>query len=206
MNNMDYMTMAIRIRAVAIALGSACMAAGLTLSAQEGKVSAATYAPKQMPDGKQWTTVNLNVDTDQSSCYDGDEANCRRYGRLYTWEAAQQVCRLLGNGWRVPANEEWRQLGNHFGGIRQESADLGKAAFTALMTGGRSGFNAVLGGGRNDKDKQYARIGAHGFYWTSSESGPDRAWFYNFGSGAQSFGRHENGEKLGAFAVRCIRE
>ena len=197
--------MAIWIRSVAIALGLACTAPVLT-AGQDAKVSAADYAPKRMPDGKQWTTNNLNVSADQSSCYDDSEQNCRRYGRLYTWQAAQRICPVLGDGWRLPTNEEWRQLGSHFGGIRQESADLGKAAFTALMTGGRSGFNAVLGGGRNDKDKQYARIDAHGFYWSSSESGPDRAWFYNFGSGAQSFGRHENGEKLGAFAVRCVRE
>jgi uncharacterized protein (TIGR02145 family) len=197
--------MTIRFGTVAIALGLACTPPVLT-ALQDAKVSAVVYAPKQMPDGKQWTTINLNVSTELSSCYDDAEQNCRRYGRLYTWQDAQRVCGLLGAGWRLPTSEEWRQLGMHFGGIRQESADLGKAAFTALMPGGRSGFNAVLGGGRNAKDKQYARIDAHGLYWTSSESGPDHAWFYNFGSGAQSFGRHEHGEKLGAFAVRCVRD
>jgi uncharacterized protein (TIGR02145 family) len=33
-----------------------------------------------MPDGKKWTTANLNVDTDGSYCYEDAELNCRRYG------------------------------------------------------------------------------------------------------------------------------
>ncbi len=33
---------------------------------------------------------------------------------------------------------------------------------------------------------QYARLEAHGFYWTASESDPGRAWFYNFGQGSLS--------------------
>lgn len=180
---------------------------GLTL----GSVSAAQSPPasppsKRMPDGKQWTTKNLNVETEGSYCYDNAEENCRQYGRLYTWASAQQACRALGGGWRLPTNEEWRGLGSQYGGIRQESADLGKAAYTALLTGGQSGFDAVLGGGRTDKSGEYLRLDAHGFYWSSTENGPDRAWFYNFGKGGQSFGVHENGEKLRAFSVRCVKD
>lgn len=49
-------------------------------------------------------------------------------GRLYAWESAQQACAAIGDGWRLPTNEEWRQLGNRYRGIRPESADLGKAS------------------------------------------------------------------------------
>ncbi len=161
---------------------------------------------KRMLDGKQWMTENLTVTTERSYCYDNSEENCRRYGRLYTWASAQQACRALGGGWRLPTNEEWRQLGNRYGGIRQESADLGKAAYSALMAGGSSGFNAVLGGGRTDKSGEYLRIAAHGFYWSATESGPDRAWFYNFGKGSESFGQHDDGETLRAFSVRCVKD
>jgi uncharacterized protein (TIGR02145 family) len=159
-----------------------------------------------MPDGKLWMTENLTARADDSYCYDGSDENCRRYGRLYTWESGQRACRALGADWRLPSNEEWRQLANHFGGIRQESADLGKAAHDALIIGGASGFNAVYGGGRADKNGEYARLDAHGLYWSSTESGPDRAWVYNFGTGGQSLGRHEGLEKLWAFSVRCVKE
>jgi uncharacterized protein (TIGR02145 family) len=181
------------------------------LSLAVGTVAVA-QPPSQSPpstrflDGKQWTTENLNVATEPSSCYDNSEQNCRRYGRLYTWESAQQACRALGGEWRLPSSDEWRQLGSHYGGIRQESADLGKAAYTALITGGSSGFNAVYGGGRTDKSGEYSRLEAHGFYWSATASGPDRAWFYNFGKNGQSFGQHKDGEKFWALSVRCVRD
>jgi uncharacterized protein (TIGR02145 family) len=114
-----------------------------------------------MADGKQWTTVNLTVDVPSSYCYEDSEMNCRQYGRLYTWDAAQQGCRTLGDGWRLPTDNEWRQLAKHYGGDR-DSNDAGHAAYTALMSGGSSGFNALLGGNRTD-DAHYERVGAHGF-------------------------------------------
>jgi uncharacterized protein (TIGR02145 family) len=161
---------------------------------------------KRMADGKEWTTRNLDVDVAPSSCHDGAPENCRTYGRLYPWASAGRACAALGDRWRLPTNEEWYALGTAYGGIREEAADEGRAAYEALIAGGRSGFEAVLGGGRNDKDLQYLRRDAHGFYWTSTESGPETAWFYNFGRNGVSMGRHAGGEKLRGFAVRCVRD
>jgi uncharacterized protein (TIGR02145 family) len=142
---------------VAIALGMAC-------SASCQRRSANTMS-RQMADGKQWTTHNLNVETAPSYCYENAELNCRQYGRLYTWESAQRGCQSLGDGWRLPTDDEWRQMAKHYGGVSQDSDDKGKVAYQALLAGGRSGFNALLGGGRGD-DGRYARLEAHGFYWT----------------------------------------
>ena len=169
------------------------------------RVSETITSSKRMPDGKQWTTENLNLDMAESYCYAGAELNCLRYGRLYTWRSAQRGCRSLGDGWRLPENDDWRQMAKHFGGIRDESADTGKAAYDALSIGGNLGFNALLGGGRAP-DGQYARLDAHGFYWTASETAPGTAWFYNFGKGQVSLGRHDDGEKQRAFSVRCVRD
>jgi uncharacterized protein (TIGR02145 family) len=158
-----------------------------------------------MADGKQWTVENLNVDTATSYCYDDVELNCRRYGRLYTWESAQRGCRSLGVGWRLPTDGDWRQLARRYGGVSEDSPEKGKAAYTALLIGGNSGFNALLGGGRSDAG-EYARLEAHGFYWTTSESAPATAWFYNFGKGGLALHRQREGEKQGAFSVRCVSE
>src|SRR6266545_4843090 len=173
-------------------VGAACLTHS---SADDQKVPS-----KQMPDGKQWTTDNLSVVSDGSYCYEDAEPNCRRYGRLYTWEAARRGCQSLGDGWRLPTNDEWRELAKHYGGLREESDDRGKAAYEALLIGGSSGFNALLGGGRSD-DGQYARLAAHGFYWTASESDPASGWFYNFGRGGQALHRQREGEKGRAFSV-----
>jgi uncharacterized protein (TIGR02145 family) len=177
----------------------------LTLgSAAVAQPSASNPASKQMPDGKQWTSENLSVATDGSFCYDDAPANCRRHGRLYTWDAAQRACPALGGGWRLPTNDEWRQLAKHYGGVLGDSADEGKGAYAALVTGGSSGLGVVFGG-RRDPDGTYARANAHGFYWTAAAaSEPGAPWFYNFG-GQRFLNRHGDGDPRTALSVRCVR-
>ena len=158
-----------------------------------------------MADGKEWTTDNLNVDASPSYCYDDAEANCRRYGRLYTWASAQRACQSLGSGWRLPADDEWRQLAKRYGGISSDSADEGRASFTALVSGGASGFNAVMGGTR--RAGEYSRVEAHGLYWTASQNNDSAtAPFYNFGKNGGALHRQPQGEKQMAISVRCVRE
>jgi uncharacterized protein (TIGR02145 family) len=97
-------------------------------------------------------------------------------------------------------------MAKHYGGVREDSGDSGKAAYTALLVAGGSGFNALRGGDRDADDHKYARLEAHGFYWTASESKPTSAWFYNFGQGGPSLNRHSEGDKEMAASVRCVRD
>jgi uncharacterized protein (TIGR02145 family) len=198
----------IRLRVVAIALSIASASVGAADSAQRSakdqNVSVTIASSKRMADGKQWTTANLNVNASPSYCYDDAEANCRRYGRLYTWASAQRACEMLGSGWRLPTDNEWRQMAKRYGGVSDDSPDKGRAAFTALSSGGASGFNAVLGGNRSDG--KYARSEAHGFYWTASDNDPSTAPFYNFGKGGRALHRQPQGDKRMAISVRCISE
>ncbi len=143
-----------------------------------------------MADGKRWTVRNLDVEIEGSYCYDG---SCRQYGRLYTWESARRACRSLGQEWCLPADDDWQQLAGLYGG----------AAYRTLLTGGNSGFGALLGGGR-DLDGRFARLEAHGLYWTATEDGPASAVFYNCAKGKLSLFRQSQGEKQRAFSVRCV--
>src|SRR5947199_8040525 len=100
-NCVEEKTRMIRVRVMSVALSIAfgfITASREPLSAQDEKASGSMYSAKRMADGKQWTTQNLNVNTVPSYCYDDAELNCRRYGRLYTWESARRGCQLLGNG------------------------------------------------------------------------------------------------------------
>ena len=162
------------------------------------------HASKRMADGKRWSTRNLSVPTTESYCYDNSEQNCDRYGRLYTWDAARRACQSLGAGWRLPTDDEWQEMAKHYGGVGNESKDNGKAVFAALLSGG-AGFDAVLGGNRAP-DGQYARLEAHGLYWTASENNESTAPFYNFGRGSQALFRQPQGDKRMAISVRCISD
>ena len=164
----------------------------------------ASHASRRMADGREWSTRNLDSNVVPSYCYEDAEVNCRRYGRLYPWESARRVCQALGEGWRLPTDGEWRQLAKKYGGVSEDSDDGGKAAYRTLLPGGGSGFNALLGGGRGE-DGQYARLEAHGFYWTASEAEPGAACFYNFGKGGLALYRQSSGEKARAISVRCVR-
>jgi uncharacterized protein (TIGR02145 family) len=123
---------------------------------------------------------------------------------LYTWQSAQRACQSLGAGWRLPTDDEWRQMARRYGGISDDSADKGTAAFAALMSGGTSAFNAVLGGNRSEG--QYARLEEHGFYWTASDNDAASAPYYNFGQNGHALHRQPQGEKGMAISVRCVRE
>ncbi|MCB9352118.1 MAG: caspase family protein [Lewinellaceae bacterium] len=99
--------------------------------------------------GKQWLGRNLNLEVLGSYCYDDDSANCREYGRLYTWAAAKEACKKLGAGWRLPEDEEVAELYQHIGD--------NKSVYKTLIKGGSSGFAALLGGA-GDSDGGYVHL------------------------------------------------
>jgi len=160
--------------------------------------------PVKVLDDHVWMATNLNLNIPNSFCYENVKENCERYGRLYIWESAKQGCKLLGEGWRLPTNGEWRRLTMLYGGVAGDSNVTRKEAYKALLYAGTSGFNALLGGGRAP-DSQYSRLDAHGFYWTASESDSSTAWFYNFAKGSQALYQQDAGEKTRAFSVRCVK-
>jgi hypothetical protein len=125
-----------RVGLVAIVLSIASASVGGADSAQRSAKNenvSATISSRRMADGKEWTTTNLNVNASPSYCYDDAESNCRRYGRLYTWASAQQACAMLGSGWRLPTDNDWRQMAKRYGGVSDEAADKGRAGVQGTL-------------------------------------------------------------------------
>jgi uncharacterized protein (TIGR02145 family) len=163
-----------------------------------------SYLLKRMSDNLLWMTNNLKLKTENSFCYDNNEINCEQFGRLYTWEAAMEVCTLLGDGWRLPTNAEWQQLAEFYVSGANDSVERRKMSYRSLLQGGDVGFNAILGGARRSS-LEFARIQAHGFYWTATSVDSTTACFENFAKGSQSLYHQRDGEKSSAFSVRCVR-
>jgi uncharacterized protein (TIGR02145 family) len=59
--------------------------------------------------GVKWMAENMNYKTSSGSwCYDNNESNCMKYGRLYTWKAARTACPPVG--WKLPDKQDWDNL------------------------------------------------------------------------------------------------
>jgi uncharacterized protein (TIGR02145 family) len=161
------------------------------------------YAVKKLKNEKLWMTMNLNIKIPASYCYDDNEDNCKRYGRLYTWNDAQKLCRTIEAGWRLPSRDEWLQLTQAYGGGNIDSTEVRKNAYQELMPSGSAQFNAMLAGGRDDS-KKYGRCEAHGFYWSATAYDSSTAWFANFAKGSQALYLNNN-LKSHAHSVRCVK-
>ena len=155
---------------------SANQSSGTFKDARDGQ----TYPWVRLKDGKKWMAQNLNYETADSWCLNDEAENCKKYGRLYTWQAAQTVC---PKGWQLPSNEDWWEMisfykadDDHF---EYYGWYTGEVAYQALRPGGESGFSAVLGGGRNQRGG-FRSPEVYGHYWTSSEKNETRGWAYNF--------------------------
>lgn len=156
-------------------------------------------------DSPQWLAENLNYELPDSWCYEADPDNCSALGRLYTWEAAKTACAGLGDGWRLPTEAEWRTLSDRYGGADVEANfEGGKAAYSALIEAGQSGFSARLGGYRKSVDGSFRQMGRYGDYWTATSGDAEKAWSFGFSSGYQKLSRNYS-TKLDALSCRCVR-
>ncbi len=71
--------------------------------------------------GKTWLAENLNYQIGKSLCYDNDNANCDKYGKLYDWNTAKKACLP---GWHLPTSKEWDNLAQVAGGKRERDYDM----------------------------------------------------------------------------------
>lgn len=81
------------------------------------------YQTVELRDGNRWLAENLRFEAEGSFPADSrpeeqvlatnPNYNHAKYGRLYTWEAAQ---RAAPPGWHVPTDREWKRLFNVYGG------------------------------------------------------------------------------------------
>ena len=153
-----------------------------------------------------WMAENLNYEVEGSACPEGDNRNCSKYGRLYTWDMARTVC---PEGWRLPDSADFEQLIADVGGAEIAGYAL-KSTSGWFKKGNGSdefGFNALpagyrLGGGESAPGK-FDGIGGYAHLWTAVET-PDGLAYYmllDFSIKAaklSAFGKDE------ARAVRCV--
>jgi len=178
-----------------------------------------------------WMAENLNVGemingTDEmiedgiieKYCYDNDPANCDEYGGLYQWNEMMEYDTTAGlqgicpSGWHIPIDDEWKILEGtvdsqypvgdpEWDVIRWRGIDCGEK----LLTGGSSGFEAVLVGQRKWVTGEFIANGERTNYWSSTVYDPDYSWWRILQvNKPQSY--RTAGQKYFGFSVRCLKD
>ena len=153
--------------------------------------------------GQVWMAENLNYAAEGSKCYNNEEANSAKYGRLYDWETAKKACPA---GWHLPSDNEWETLVNYVGGKDIAGKKLkSKIGWDNYGNGiDEYGFSALPGGyGYSDGNFHYA--GYYGRWWSSTESGAYFAWYRGM-SYHYEYVNRGNLDKADLFSVRCVQD
>jgi len=148
--------------------------------------------------GKTWMAENLNHQpkSGNSWCYEGNDSNCDKYGRLYDWNTAKVVCPA---GWHLPSREEWKMLGfldKKF-----------KSTYGWDKNGNGTddfGFSAMPGGYRNrNKGGYFKDAGRNGYWWTATRDDDISGAYYSRNMGFRSEDSNGGGDGL---SVRCVAD
>lgn len=131
-----------------------------------------------------WMVRNMNAvpQVGKSWCSDGT-TSCDKYGRHYSWAAAQEVCPA---GWHLPTRAEWDKLAEIVGGqLAVNTDDRGGEWHTWLNAGKKLkasrdwandretdslGFSALPGGNYDEDLAVFKDVRTLGSWWTSTEN------------------------------------
>jgi uncharacterized protein (TIGR02145 family) len=146
--------------------------------------------------------------------YDDDEANVETYGRLYTWDGAMNYSTTQGsqgacpNGWHIPTDTEWTELGTFLGGDNVAGGKLkeaGTAHWQSPNSGAtnESGFTALPAGEYDDT--HYQLLYQYAVMWSSTET--SSTWCkYRYLSYDDTELHTYNYYKDFRYSVRCIKD
>jgi len=161
--------------------------------------------------GKKWMKKNLDVQTENSWCYENVTVNCVTYGRLYTWTDAKSACQSIG--WRLPTDQDWGALVVAAGGQstagRKLKSTSGWVSDDGVVGNGTDdyGFSALPGGFRQSNGRFYRDDDDFSaFWWTANDDGDDGAYGMFMGWTFDTFGETYKFKKNDALSVRCIRD
>jgi len=158
--------------------------------------------------GKRWMAENLNYQTASGSwCYEDNNSNCGKYGRLYDWNTAKTVCM---SGWHLPSRQEWSDLVKFAGGDKKAGKKLkagsGWNNYNKKNGNGTDNFGfSALPGGDRDSDGNFDNAGNYGVWWAATETSEghayDRGMVYSNDDVDES-----NDDKSFGFSARCVQD
>lgn len=135
-------------------------------------------------------------------CYfDNDSRNGKKYGKLYNWWAVNDRRGLAPKGYRIPSDDDWKELIEFLGGSEVAGTKLKSKDFEGTNS---SGFSALPGGFRGGNG-MFLTIGEAGYFWSSLQFLDNDAWFrvlaYSSSGMSELFANKGSG-----ISIRCIKD
>lgn len=145
--------------------------------------------------GQIWMAENLAYKAN-SCCwaYDNNVKNVEKYGYLYNFETAKNVCPAE---WRLPNKSDFEVLLGNFGGSIDSTAN-----YKALIHNGESGFSTSFGGWRFSNG-YCVGIDESAYFWSLSKDG-NYTWSLELHNFLQKAYMKTYAPGVG-MSVRCIR-
>ena len=168
----------------------------------------------QVQDATEWA----NLSTGAWCYYENESANGTTYGKLYNWYAVNDPRGLAPNGYHIPTDAERTILTDYLGG--EVGAGTEMKSTTGWEDDGNgtntSGFAGLPGGYRDHNGDFFSRIGALGYWWSSSDESynpfqtalyhsPTCAWCRHITWCHRHIDRNSYGKGKG-YSVRCLRD
>jgi len=182
-----------------------------------------TYRTVQIGD-QVWLAENLRFKTEDSYAPDNEEANVKKYGRLYTWTAALNIPRefceqapakdlemynkmrdknyqgIAPEGWHIPTNKEWEQLLSNVNG-KTDGSEFRSACIWQKPGKDSFGFFALPAGYRFDNGN-FCHFGRRARFWSKDEYGKTNAFRLSITDNSADI---EGIYRSDAISVRCVK-
>ncbi len=161
-----------------------------------------------------WMAENLKYNAEGSLCYDDVDSNCVKYGPLYDWATAKNVC---PTDWRLPTKKEMETLlaaasgGSTAGKVLKSKTGWPKDNDGFDGNGTDDYSFSALPGGRWEDGGPYSGVGISAYFWSLTAYSESSAYYMYLGYENYVLGyTSDKAEidfnlKIHAFSVRCIK-
>lgn len=150
-----------------------------------GVVNGHEWVDLGLPSGTRWATCNV------------DAASPEQPGKHYSWN--ETSAQKWGEGWRVPTEEEMRELLKYCGDKYVQKGGRWGREFTSFINGA-SIFLPTTG---SKEGSRVEEADGCGLYWSSTAHGDDAAHMYTFGAAS---GEMSIAESAVGLAIRLVTD
>lgn len=155
-----------------------------------------------------WMAENLNYEMTGSWCYNDDSWNCKKYGRLYSWESAKNAC---PTDWHLATGKEYKRL---FDGVEECDGNALKSVSGWKDVEGKNGngtddfgFCALPAGRRDPKDPDvlFRESGRNAYFWSTSGKYNRDAYCVELNN-RYCYAKLNRCNEEGGYSIRCVKD